>query len=290
MSPSALEAPLMPQPLDDEGIQPYTKAERLLNLVMALRGTRLGLDRDHIRTVVRGYDPRGSLAAFERMFERDKDELRSLGVPIATMTDPSGVVTGYRIEGDWTMPRSTSIGPSLRCSVWLLGCGSGPTSRPRRSTPCARSRLSSGCARRPWARPRSPGCRSTPGRACPHRGHQQAHGGIFDYRKATDSAPEARLVQPWGTVWWLGHWYLVGFDTVRDDVRVFRASRIEGAVRADPAASPTRSPTGSTRQEAIGRFAHGDAVALEVALAPGVAAALRQRAAPRDEPPTGPSW
>ena len=85
-------------------VQPYSKAERLLNLLMALRGTRVGLDREHIRTVVRGYSRDASPEAFERMFERDKDELRAMGVPVVTLTDASGVVTGYRIEGDWTLP------------------------------------------------------------------------------------------------------------------------------------------------------------------------------------------
>ena len=49
----------MAEPLEGGGVQPYSKAERLLNLLMALRGTRIGLDREQIRTVVRGYSPRG---------------------------------------------------------------------------------------------------------------------------------------------------------------------------------------------------------------------------------------
>ena len=32
-----------------------------------------------------------------RMFERDKDELRSMGIPVDTVTDTSGEVVGYRI-------------------------------------------------------------------------------------------------------------------------------------------------------------------------------------------------
>ena len=94
----------MAEPQPDSKVQPYSKAERLLNLLMALRGTQVGLDREQIRSVVRGYSPEASAEAFERMFERDKDELRAMGVPVATLTDASGVVTGYRIEGDWALP------------------------------------------------------------------------------------------------------------------------------------------------------------------------------------------
>ena len=90
-------------------------------------------------------------------------------------------------------------------------------------------------------------------------------------------------MQPWGTVWWRAHWYLVGFDTDRDDVRVFRASRIDGSVRTDPDGQPYEVPEGFDAADAIGRFARSDAVMLDLALAPGVAAALRLNAEPRGQ-------
>ena len=64
-----------PHPTED-GFQPYTRAERLLNLLMALLGSRVGLNREQIRSVVRGYDPASSPEAFERMFERDVADSR----------------------------------------------------------------------------------------------------------------------------------------------------------------------------------------------------------------------
>src|SRR5574341_577343 len=56
------------------------KAERLVNLVALLLATRRPLTLDQITEVVPGYDAAGE--ALRRMFERDKDELRKLGVPI----------------------------------------------------------------------------------------------------------------------------------------------------------------------------------------------------------------
>ena len=55
---------------------PAAKTERLLNLVIALLWTRRPLTKAHIRDAVPQYQQTASIEAFDRMFERDKDELR----------------------------------------------------------------------------------------------------------------------------------------------------------------------------------------------------------------------
>ncbi len=278
----------MAQALEGAGVQPYTKAERLLNLLMALRGTRTGLDRDHIRSVVRGYSPDASPEAFERMFERDKDELRAMGVPVVTLTDASGVVTGYRIEGDWALP-PLDLG---RGELAVLGLAARVWQRADLA-PAALNALRKVEAQL--------GMRSTEQGSAPIAGlsldSPAVHALIeacstrtavmFDYRKAPQAAAELRHVQPWGTVWWRGHWYVVGFDTDRQEVRVFRASRIEGPVRPDPAGGTYAVPEGFDAADAIGRFARTDAVMVDLALAPGVAAELRLRAESRGQDADG---
>ena len=72
------------------------KTERLLNLVICLLATRRPLTAEQIRQAVPGYD-RDSDEAFQRMFERDKNELRELGIPIRVERDWEGEL-GYRIE------------------------------------------------------------------------------------------------------------------------------------------------------------------------------------------------
>ena len=74
------------------------KTERLLNLVFAMMSTRRAISRSDIRENVAGYENARSDEAFERMFERDKDELRSMGLPIDTVSDSLGEVLGYRIS------------------------------------------------------------------------------------------------------------------------------------------------------------------------------------------------
>src|SRR3954469_21374693 len=75
------------------------KSERLLNLLITLLVSRSYVTKERLRTVVEAYREAGD-DAFEKMFERDKEELRSLGIPIevgfldrAFEDEP-----GYRIE------------------------------------------------------------------------------------------------------------------------------------------------------------------------------------------------
>src|SRR5689334_12918976 len=67
---------------ETEGVS-RRKLERLLNLTMCLMSTRRFLTVEEIGRLVDGYDPDGTpeeQAAFRRMFERDKEDLRDLGV------------------------------------------------------------------------------------------------------------------------------------------------------------------------------------------------------------------
>src|ERR1700742_5288296 len=78
-----------------------SKVERLVNLVIALLSTRGFITAEKIRTSVAGYSDSPSVEAFSRMFERDKNELRDLGVPLevgrVSALDPT---EGYRINRD----------------------------------------------------------------------------------------------------------------------------------------------------------------------------------------------
>jgi predicted DNA-binding transcriptional regulator YafY len=265
------------QPVADQPVtsQPYTKAERLLNLLMALRSTEVGLDRAQIRAVVRGYSPTASAEAFERMFERDKDELRAMGVPVVTRTDASGVVTGYRIEGQWTLPpldlsRSELAVLGLAARAWQSAdLGPAALNALRKVEAQLGMRSSSQPAPIAGLSAESPALHALI-EAC-----STGTAVTFAYHKSGGGPAQVRHVQPWGTVWWRGHWYLVGFDTDREDVRVFRASRIEGSVRPDPAGSSYDVPQDFDVAEAIGRFARDEVVRVRVAVEPGAAAALR---------------
>ena len=73
------------------------KNERLVNLTIALLATKKFLTKTQIFKAVVGYE--GSSEATDRMFERDKEELRSLGIEIEMKSiDPLfDDEIGYRI-------------------------------------------------------------------------------------------------------------------------------------------------------------------------------------------------
>ena len=74
------------------------KSERLVNLVIALLATKRFLTKSEIFRTIEGYE--GSSESMERMFERDKDELRALGIEIeVSALDPLFEdEIGYRIR------------------------------------------------------------------------------------------------------------------------------------------------------------------------------------------------
>ena len=80
------------------------KTERLLNLILALKSARRPVSKQKIRESLPAYAAATSDEAFDRMFERDKDELREMGIPISTtvldvLFDDE---VGYRIDSSET--------------------------------------------------------------------------------------------------------------------------------------------------------------------------------------------
>src|SRR5579885_3664978 len=86
------------------------RAERLVNLVICLLSTRQFLTAERIRDAVPGYEAgdgsRATDEAFKRMFERDKAELRELGIPLETGRNSHfDSEDGYRIKrGEYELP------------------------------------------------------------------------------------------------------------------------------------------------------------------------------------------
>ena len=113
------------------------RAERLVNLVIALLGTRQYVTAARIRATVPGYEPDDGTEradeAFKRMFERDKAELREMGVPLETgRTSVFDTEDGYRIaRADYELPEihltgeeAAAVGLALR--LWESAQLAGP--------------------------------------------------------------------------------------------------------------------------------------------------------------------
>src|SRR4051794_10493835 len=103
--------------------QASSKTERLLNLLIMLLVQRHYVPKDRIRAILYAD---ASDEAFEKMFERDKDELRSLGVPIEVgqMDAFFDDEPGYRIRADEFALPDISLEPdeaavvALATKVW----------------------------------------------------------------------------------------------------------------------------------------------------------------------------
>jgi proteasome accessory factor C len=57
----------------------------------------------------------------------------------------------------------------------------------------------------------------------------------FRYQGARRGRPTQREVAPYGVMFTGGHWYLVGWDKARSDIREFRLSRMEALEVEEPA-------------------------------------------------------
>src|SRR3954468_10896271 len=117
------------------------KTERLLNLVICLLYTRKPLSKAKIRDAVPQYGLTASTEAFDRMFERDKDELRDLGIPL--VTEPLDAYfddePGYRIDGrEYALPE-ISFEPDelavlgLASRAWAQASLAGPAAQALRT-------------------------------------------------------------------------------------------------------------------------------------------------------------
>jgi len=110
--------------------------ERLFSLVLALLATENGLTKTEILSTVQGYrqsfDRSGDNANLERKFERDKDDIRELGVPLETVQSPGDPGNNqnlrYRIpRGAYELPLEVSFSAeettllNLAAMVWREG-------------------------------------------------------------------------------------------------------------------------------------------------------------------------
>ena len=78
----------------------------VMNLVLCLLASRRYTSREQVRRAVPGYAECESDEAFERMFERDKDTLRDMGVPLETGTNDVlfDDEIGYRLDAHRFLP------------------------------------------------------------------------------------------------------------------------------------------------------------------------------------------
>ncbi|MET7858689.1 WYL domain-containing protein [Streptomyces sp. NPDC005318] len=259
------------------------KAERLMNLALCLLGTRRPLSKRELRGSIEAYLEAASDEAFNRMFERDKDDLRELGLVIETVDNLDGD-TGYLARRDSnrlppiTLDAEEAAALGLAAKVWqqarLAGAASGALQKLRAAgMPEAEDAYEVHSALEPRI-PVHEAAFEPLMLACRDRRPV-----TFDYRKANAARPEQRQVEPWTLECWRGHWYLAGFDRERGAERVFRLSRITGRVRSRAGAFTAEVPDVVTVRETVESWAGETATrTARIRLRSGSGYPLRSRA------------
>jgi len=235
------------------------KTERLLGLVVCLLSTRRYLSADQIRAAVPGYPEQDDL--FKRMFERDKEDLRELGVPLETgLNHPFDDDPGYRIRQQaYELPElrleaDEAAVLGLAARVWrraeLAGAAAGALLKLRAAG------IDAGSLDGSDERPSAQGIEPRLGTPEPAFGPlweavRDRRPVTFSYRAAGRSDPQRRELEPWGVVNRHGRWYVAGRDRGRDATRVFRLGRIAGAVKFCGPAGSVTVPDGTDVRELV---------------------------------------
>lgn len=222
-----------------------------MNLVLCLLSTRQFLTAEQIRQSVPGYEPADGTAradeAFHRMFERDKGELRELGVPLETGRNSYfDTDDGYRIARrsyelppiEFTPQEAAAVGLAIR--LWQSAAFGEAAHGALVKLRAAGVRLDLDAM--PAALP--PVDASEPALPALLDAVRARQAVRFGYRKPGDPSAQGRHVEPWGVVSWRARWYLVGQDRDRDATRCFRLSRVEGAVKASGRPGAFERPDG----------------------------------------------
>jgi proteasome accessory factor B len=275
------------------------RTERLLSIVVLLLSARRYLTADEIRASVIGYPDQED--AFKRMFERDKEELRDLGIPLETgLTSPLDDEPGYRIsERDYALPEITLAADEaamlgIAARVWeraqVAGAATGALQKLRAAGADDSGAWGSGAA-------------GPSGIETRLYTQEAAFGPLweavrdrrlvtFPYRALASAETLKRTLEPWGVVNRGGRWYVGGHDRLRDGPRVFRLSRITGPVKLAGPPGQITVPDGTDVRAMVARWwqkpanDRGQAV---LRVRAGAGHTLRRRDDARVTP-DGPGW
>jgi predicted DNA-binding transcriptional regulator YafY len=244
------------------------KLERLMNLLATLLETPRPLTAEEIRARVPGYADEH--AAFRRSFERDKDDLREMGIPIEVSEVPGSdpPIQGYRVRPEaYYLPDPGLDADELAAlhlaleavrldgvegggALWKLG------GTPDEGAPAGAIHLAA-----------LPAGANLVGLFTAVSERRQV---TFGYHGST------RTVDPYRLDFQRGRWYVVGFDHDRGEERRFRLDRIEGDVavgRAGSFAAPETAVPGARLSP--WELGEGDPVIARVAVDADQAAVAR---------------
>ncbi len=262
------------------------KSERLLNVLIALLVSRQYVTKQRLREVIEDYRNASSDEAFEKMFERDKEDLRALGIPI----EIGGYDPLFEDEHGYRVVRSAFELPEIaleadEAAVVGLAARVWQHARMASATSDALLKLTAAGVEvdgqaldvlQPVLSADEPSFETFWEAVTSRRPV------AFDYRTSTSPTAAPRRLQPWGVVSYASRWYVVGHDLDRGQPRMFRLSRISGDVELTGPPGSFEVPEGTDLRAIAGLYLptadQADAQTAVLRVRPGHAVGLRHRA------------
>lgn len=217
------------------------KLERLLNLTALLLDAARPLSAEQIQ---RQLDYPDDLVAFRRAFERDKDELRSMGIPLRVEKVPGQIpeIDGYRIPREEYALRDPGLTTEELAALHLAASAVQVEGLPTTAGLLKLGGLVTDGGR-------DLGVRVAPLPADPNLA--RLFGAVSSRTPVRFRYHEVdRTIDPYRLEFQRGRWYLSGYDHLRQDERSYRLDRVDGevALTDQPAFdAPDRVATGRAR-------------------------------------------
>jgi proteasome accessory factor B len=168
------------------------------------------------------------------MFERDKDDLRRMGIPLQTVVDAAhGDEIGYRIDPSNAAMGAIDLTPA-ELAVVALAAEFWSDATVGADARQALTKVVSGSAPRlhvelPFA---ARSAASSDAIVVLAEAIHRRHAVMFEYAAASASGVSRRTIEPWHISMRGGAQYVTGFDRDRNEARTFRLSRILGEIKA----------------------------------------------------------
>ena len=207
------------------------KSERLVNLTIALLATRRYLTKNEIFRTIEGYE--GNDESKERMFERDKDDLRSLGIEIEVGGfDPIfNDEAGYRIKPEnYALDLGEISGSDIALLSLAASAWNGQALNAIAHSALLKLKsigIDSDIDSIPTLAPRMASASSELVNVVEAITTKSAI--IFEYM-AQDLSQQKRTIHPYALASRDGHWYFAGLDVDKNAIRTFRLDRVQGEI------------------------------------------------------------
>ena len=243
------------------------KFERLMNLVAFLLASGEPVPFSTIRKTVVGYNDYAREDAVEKRFDRDKKELREIGIPVEYVASDEQGRDGYFIPLDRYFHHELALTPDEAAVLVMLAnsarAGNDAISSNLRSallkmaidSPLQEEVANAITQRRVQSFSRGKRDRAALDnldrlvRAVAARKEVK-----FKYKKPNSRQVTERVVHPYGLGYREGEWYLVGEDQQRAELRQFKVMRIQGAVTVKKSKGAAfRAPAGFEIEQHIDR-------------------------------------